>query len=119
MSYRLIDFLNSDDAMLFTILAKNLKEKYACVCKVRLSEFLYSTQQEGSKEFYDEFQTVNLITVPFAIFDVTTGKLSSTVFFNKNGFDGKKLLEVKGIPCIGISDYKDVLISEDLAIFMV
>ncbi len=51
MSYRLIDFLNSDDAILFTILAKNLKEKYACVCKVRLSEFLYSTQQEGSKEF--------------------------------------------------------------------
>ncbi|EJZ6203250.1 DNA distortion polypeptide 3 [Klebsiella pneumoniae] len=119
MSYRLIDFLNSDDAMLFTILAKNLKEKYACVCKVRLSEFLYSTQQEGSKEFYDEFQTVNLITVPFAIFDVTTGKLSATVFFNKNGFDGEKLLEIKGIPCIGISEFKDVLISDSLSCFMV
>lgn len=119
MSYRLIDFLNSDDAVMFNILARNLKEKYACVCKVRLSEFLYSTQQEGSKSFYDEFQTVNLITVPFAIFDVTTCKLSATVFFNKNGFDGKELLERKNIPCIGISEFKDVLISDSLSFFMV
>lgn len=118
MIYRKIDFLNETETKLLYLLKENLSEKYAVLTKVRLSEFLYSTQPEGSDAFYDEFQMVNLITIPFGIFDTTNRKLSVVVYFLENGFDGKSLLESHDVACIGIATFRDVLTSDALAIYM-
>lgn len=118
MSYKTTDLLNERENKLLTILNKNVKEKYAVLVKIRLSEFLYSTQTEGSDAFYDEFQAVNLVTIPFAIFDMAENKLAAIVYFSDNDFEAKSLLEMHNVPCIEISAFRDVLVSESLARYM-
>ncbi|WP_454728146.1 DNA distortion polypeptide 3 [Citrobacter freundii] len=118
MSYKVIDFLSDKETKLLYLLKENLSEKYAILVKVRLSEFLYSTQPEGSECFYTEFQSVNLVTIPFGIYDTLERKLVGVVFLNENGLEGKLLLEQHGVICEGIASLKDALVSEKLEVFM-
>ncbi|WP_214295620.1 DNA distortion polypeptide 3, partial [Escherichia coli] len=118
MSYKVIDFLSDTETKLLYLLKENLSEKYAILVKVRLSEFLYSTQPEGSECFYTEFQSVNLVTIPFGIFDTLTRKLVGVIFLNENGLEGQLLLEQHGVICEGIGALKDALLSEKLEVFM-
>ncbi|WP_179142679.1 DNA distortion polypeptide 3 [Escherichia coli] len=119
MAYGKSNFLNEKETKLLYLLKTNLSEKYAVLAKVRLSEFLYSTQPEGTEKFYVEFQQVNLVTVPFAIFDTTERKLVAVVYFSDDGFDGKVLLESQGVLCVEVSALKDIMISEVLEPYMI
>lgn len=119
MSYKTTAFLTEREIKLLTILQENVKEKYAVLAKIRLSEFLYSTQPQGSESFYNEFNRVNLVTLPFVIFDTLENRLAAVVYLSENGLEEKELLESLRIPCIEISEFRDVLTSEQLAICMV
>ncbi|EPO3921854.1 DNA distortion polypeptide 3 [Salmonella enterica subsp. houtenae serovar [1],40:z4,z23:-] len=118
MAYRKIEFLNEKETKLLYLLKENLSEKYAVLTKVRLSEFLYSTQPEGAERFYDEFQKVNLVTVPFAIFDTAERKLMAVVYFSDNDFEGRVLLESQGVICVEIGAFRDIMTSEALEPYM-
>lgn len=118
MSYKKIKFLSDQETKLLMLLKENVKERYAVLAKIRLSEFLYSTQPEGSRAFYDEFQKVNLVTVPFAIFDTAERKLMAVVYFSDNGFEGRVLLESQGVICVEIGAFRDIMTSEALELYM-
>ncbi|WP_407292480.1 DUF2726 domain-containing protein [Morganella morganii] len=45
MSYLRQQFLTEEESKLLVILQENVKENYHVFCKVRLSEFLYSSQK--------------------------------------------------------------------------
>lgn len=119
MSYKAIAFLSERENKLLNILKENVKERYAVLAKIRLSEFFYSTQPQGSAAFYAEFDRVNLVTLPFVIFDTLENRLAAVVYFSENGLEEKNLLESCGVPCIEIGTFRDVLTSEQLAICMV
>lgn len=119
MSYKTTAFLNEQEMKLLNILKDNVKEKYTVLVKIRLSEFLYSTQPQGSDAFFDEFNRVNLVTLPFVIFDTLENRLAAVVYLSENGLEEKDLLGSCGIPCIEIGTFRDVLTSEKLAICMV
>lgn len=118
MSYKTIKFLSDQETKLLMLLKENVKERYAVLAKIRLSEFLYSTQSEGSRAFYDEFQTVNQVVIPFALFDTLENKLAAVVYHTDNGLDAQNLLEQHGTICVGIISLKDALVSPLLDKFM-
>lgn len=118
MSYKTIKFLSEQETKLLVMLKENVKERYAVLAKIRLSEFLYSTQPEGSKAFYDEFQAVNQVVIPFALFDTLENRLAAVVYLADNGLEAQNLLEQHGTVCVSIISLKDALVSPLLDEFM-
>ncbi|HHR5833352.1 TPA: DNA distortion polypeptide 3 [Providencia alcalifaciens] len=116
MSYLRQRFLTEEESKLLVILQENVKENYHVFCKVRLSEFLYSSQKMGSSEFFNEFEIVNSITLPFAIYDTFENQLVAVISYIKP-IEKSNLLENQDIKVIHLTMLKDALTNGDLSMF--
>lgn len=116
MSYLRQQFLTEEESKLLVILQENVKENYHVFCKVRLSEFLYSSQKIGTPEFFSEFEFVNSITLPFAIYDTLENQLVAVVSFN-NPIEKLNLLESQGIKVIHLDALKTALTNIELEFY--
>ncbi|EFB70462.1 MAG: DUF2726 domain-containing protein [Paludibacteraceae bacterium] len=114
MSYLKQQFLTEEESKLLVILQENVKGNYHVFCKVRLSEFLYSSQKMGSSEFFNEFEIVNTITLPFAIYDTLENHLVAVVSFKKT-IEKANLLENQDIKVIHLTMLKDALTNSELS----
>jgi len=113
MSYLRQQFLTEEESKLLVILQENVKENYHVFCKVRLSEFLYSSQKIGTPEFFNEFEIVNSITLPFAIYDTLENQLVAVISFKKP-IEQVSLLAKQEINVIHFTELKDALMNEQL-----
>ncbi|EOI3591715.1 DNA distortion polypeptide 3 [Proteus mirabilis] len=116
MSYLRQQFLTEEESKLLVILQENVKENYHIFCKVRLSEFLYSAKKMGSSEFFNEFEIVNSITLPFAIYDTFENQLVAVISYIKP-IEKSNLLENQDIKVIHLTMLKDALTNGDLSMF--
>ncbi|HHR6174028.1 TPA: DNA distortion polypeptide 3 [Providencia alcalifaciens] len=113
MSYLRQQFLTEEESKLLVILQENVKENYHVFCKVRLSEFLYSSQKMGTPEFFNEFEIVNSITLPFAIYDTLENQLVAVISYIKP-IEKSDLLENQGVKVIHLTMLKDALTHNQL-----
>ncbi|EUD10801.1 DNA distortion polypeptide 3 [Providencia alcalifaciens] len=116
MSYLRQQFLTEEESKLLVILQENVKENYHVFCKVRLSEFLYSSQKMGTSEFFNEFEIVNSITLPFAIYDTLENQLVAVISYIKP-IEQSDLLENQGVKVIHFNALKTALTNSELEFY--
>ncbi|HEK2769623.1 hypothetical protein LUA10_20165 (plasmid) [Proteus mirabilis] len=81
-----------------------------------MSEFLYSSQKMGTSEFFNEFEIINSINLPFAIYDTLENQLVAAISYI-NPIEKSNLLENQDIKVIHLTMLKDTLTNGELSMF--
>lgn len=115
--YKTKTFISDRELKAINLLKDNLKERYLVLYGVRLSEFLYPSSEYGSSEFFNDFESINSVTLPVIIYDSLSECMVSVVCFDD--FSEEEILSLSGVKCIRLNGLSEILSNEELLRFYI
>ncbi|EDT6888517.1 DNA distortion polypeptide 3 [Salmonella enterica subsp. enterica] len=112
MEFKLKEFISDRYSKAINILNDNLKENYHVFYGVRLSEILFPASDYGTDDFFNEFESINSITLPLVIFDLIDRKPIMVIGFGE--VPGIDSLIDSGIEVVLLDGLSDLLLFEKL-----
>ncbi|HDN4658571.1 TPA: DNA distortion polypeptide 3 [Salmonella enterica subsp. enterica serovar Bovismorbificans] len=112
MKYQVKDFINEKYSKAVNILKDNLKEHYHIFYGLRLSEILFPASDYGTDAFFNEFESINSITLPLIVFEMNERKPVAIIGFEQ--IAGAVFVEQLDIKVLVIDDLSELLTNETL-----
>ena len=112
MKFDIKEFIDDQYTKAINILKENLKENYHVFYGVRLSEIIFPASDYGTDAFFNEFETINSITLPLIVFEMNERKPVLVICFEE--IRGRSFIEQSGIKVLVIDRLAELLSNETL-----